>query len=434
MPGAGYLEIDAYGTVRLSQTIGRSLRGDIIVGVYTTDATFDETGTQIGSETVGESRNINEKMTGAYTTTAAFNEYGTMTKQETIGESYSYVDLNGDGTVDEVDERVVSGVYTTLSDSAENDIGAGYLEIDACGTVRLSQTRGRSLRGDIVVGVYTTEATFDEAGTQLGSETVGQSWNIRSKTTGAYTTTAEFNDYGTMTKQQTIGESYSYVDLDGDGNIDEVGERVVSGIYTTLSDSAENDIGAGYLEVDAYGTVRLSQTRGRSLRGDIVVGVYTTEATFDEAGTQLGSETVGESRNIREKTTGAYTTTAAFNEYGTMTKQQTIGESYSYVDLNGDGTVDEVGERVVSGVYTTQSDSARNDMGAGYLEIDAYGTVRLSQTTGRSLRGDIVVGVYTTGATFDEAGTQLASETVGQSWNVKGHVTGAYTTTAEFND
>ncbi|MBW2637485.1 MAG: hypothetical protein JRC86_08200, partial [Deltaproteobacteria bacterium] len=241
-------DFDVFGIMTGNTTVGTSRNAGGISGAYETRTTIDEFGVVTGSITTGQSgkeyaAGVFALKQAEYTTTTTNNKYGAMLRQDTVGENYSYVDLDGNGTVDTGTEKVISGVYTTIANRENN--APGHIEIDGYGTIRLSETLGNTLRGDKIIGAYTTIAVFDENSIQTSSETVGESWNIKGKTTGAYTTTAAFNEYGTMAKQETIGESYSYVDLNGDGDIDEVGERVVSGVYTTIVDSARNDPGAG---------------------------------------------------------------------------------------------------------------------------------------------------------------------------------------------
>src|SRR5512137_2172276 len=180
------------------------------------------------------------------------------------------------------------------------------------------------------------------------------------------------------------------------------GASFVSGVYTTNATS-----------IDGFGTVRVSQTVGNSLREETVIGRYTTDASFDIAGGQTGSQTVGDSTNIRGYATGSYVTTATYGlEYNNLVSQQTIGSSISYM---GDGA------SFVSGVYTTNATS-----------IDGFGTVRVSHTVGNSLREETVIGRYTTDASFDIAGGQTGSQTVGDSTNIRGYATGSYVTTATY--
>ena len=92
--------IDGYGTVRASQTVGVTGRdintaSEKVLGTYTTNSAFGEDGQQTSGVTIGASQNLAGMATGSYTTTSHYNAtYGVMDKQGTIGSSISY-DKNG---------------------------------------------------------------------------------------------------------------------------------------------------------------------------------------------------------------------------------------------------------------------------------------------------------------------------------------------------
>ena len=202
----------------------------------------------------------------------------------------------------------------------------------------------------------------------------------------------------------TLGTSISY---------DALGNSYTSGSYTTNATS-----------IDGYGTVKASQTIGKSgrdigLATEKILGTYTTESTFGDDGQQVTGSTTGSSKNLAGKDTGSYTTTSTFDPtYGVLSTQVTLGTSISY---------DALGNSYTSGSYTTNATS-----------IDGYGTVKASETIGKSgrdigLATEKILGTYTTESTFGDDGQQVTGSTTGSSKNLAGKDTGSYTTTSTFD-
>jgi len=478
-------ENDAYGTLTTQKTVGESFNKvwdkskeefvTYTVGLYTTNAVdIDRFGTVMETETIGVSLkddpyNADVKLTtGSYTTIAQNNDYGTLTTQKTEGHSYNKI-----WDLDENDYVVYTvGAYTTDA-----------TDIDGFGTVLETETVGVSYKRDayattpeekdFVSGRYTTTAQNDVYGILVSQLTTGDSYNkiavgagnykiykVGLYTTEAYRSRGDIDDeFGTVLRSVTVGESRkldTYADqgewdTDVDGDTVNDGKDVLTGSYTTVALN------------NAYGMLGTQVTAGKSFNHEMyVVGTYTTTATareeglghIDGFGTVLETKTVGESHKedpyspTKEViTTGAYTTTAQNNGYGTLTSQETIGVSYNMV-ADGQGGYD----LYTVGQYTTESYYSRtyeDAAGETQREIDGFGTVRKSQTVGESFKRDpvewkkgndvrLVTGGYTTTAENNSYGTLTTQQTVGESFNritLDGtnyytYVVGSYTTDA----
>ena len=473
---------NVYGTLGTQKTVGESYNkiwnGSAYVlytvGTYVTDAVdIDGFGTVRETETIGQSvrldENGDELMTGAYTTQAYNNVYGTLGTQKTVGESYNKI---WDGST-----YVLYTVGTYVTDA---------VDIDGFGTVRETETIGLSVRLDengdeMMTGSYTTRAYNNVYGTLGTQKTVGESYNkiwdgnaYVLYTVGTYVTDAvDIDGYGTVRETETIGQSV---------RLDENGDEMMTGAYTTL---AYNNV---------YGTLGTQKTVGESYNkiwnGNAyvlyTVGTYATDAVdIDGFGTVRETETIGQSvrldENGDEMMTGAYTTNAYNNVYGTLGTQKTVGESYNKiwdgsayvlytvgtyvtdaVDIDGFGTVrvtetigksvriDENGDEMMTGAYTTQAYNnvygtlgTQKTVGESYnriwdgnayvlytvgtyvtdaVDIDGYGTVRETETIGQSVRIDengdeMMTGAYTTLAYNNVYGTLGTQKTVGESYN-----------------
>ena len=243
---------NVYGTLGTQKTVGESYNkiwnGSAYVlytvGTYATDAVdIDGFGTVRETETIGQSVRLDESgdemMTGAYTTQAYNNVYGTLGTQKTVGESYNKI-WNGSA-------YVLYTVGTYITDA---------VDIDGFGTVRETETIGQSVRIDengdeMMTGAYTTLAYNNVYGTLGTQKTVGESYNriwdgsaYVLYTVGTYTTEAlSIDGFGTVRETETVGYSV---------RLDEHGDEMMTGAYTTL---AYNNV---------YGTLGTQKTVGES--------------------------------------------------------------------------------------------------------------------------------------------------------------------------
>ncbi|MBL7158254.1 MAG: hypothetical protein ISS91_01965, partial [Candidatus Omnitrophica bacterium] len=177
-----------------------------------------------------------------------------------------------------------------------------------------------------VSGTYMQTAYYNDYEIIYLSVTTGESYYVHitdpvRKVSGSYTTTSNYDNFGTLTDQTTDGFSYRY---------DYIDNQVTTGQYTTYADSTADSSISGVKQIDEYGIIRETVTTGTSI-------------------------------DQNDRVTGQYDTISIYSENGILSRQETTGVGYSYVDLNGDGTIDENTERVVSSSYSTIADQANND-------------------------------------------------------------------------
>ncbi|MGB2629936.1 MAG: hypothetical protein WBD17_01705, partial [Candidatus Omnitrophota bacterium] len=434
----------------------------LVTGMSTTVTYNNEYGVQTNSITTGVSyRNYgqpDEVILSEYTTSAAYDDFGALADQLTMGMSYSNLDMDGDGTVE---TRVVSARYTTrTSNTVATSYDAGLMQIDEYGIIRETVTVGKSGRDydpvsksfQDVRGMYTTTAINSNMGTLESQTTVGGSYNLIwdgsqyvSYRVGAYTTTATGIDaFGIVLATETVGESYKVdtyvdpadwnVDINGDGTDD--GELITTGSYKTTAQNNEygtlqsqQTVGVNYLaknafqsitdpkvisgtyetitiDVDEWGTVRETQTRGMSFRRD-------------SANVSAINDYKAESGIV----TSIYSTSAFSNEWGMLEDQTTYGLNYLtnddfQNDLQTDGTIS--GPKYISGSYETIT-----------TDIDEWGTATGTETKGMNFHRDsatvsatneykagsgIVTGIYSTSAVNTDRGVLEDQTTYGLNY------------------
>ncbi|MGB2705251.1 MAG: hypothetical protein WBC74_00075, partial [Candidatus Omnitrophota bacterium] len=203
-----------YGILTWQETRGESyLLNDPtkVTGTYTTTSQgsdIDEWGIIRYSQTVGETLRGIGNSVGGYTVNSWFNQDGILELQETHGISYL---LN--------DPAKATGYYFTQTE-----------QINSWGIIERTRTEGFSHRGDtsLKTGSYTTDSTFDsDTGILLLQNTQGESFlaSDNSVITGTYTTSATIDQWGVVTNTYTNGFS-----LRGLGNA--IGQYYTTSLFT----------------------------------------------------------------------------------------------------------------------------------------------------------------------------------------------------------
>jgi hypothetical protein len=369
-------EIDEYGTVRQTVTIGNSQRNGEITGEYITNTVNDAWGVLDTQWTKGKSYN-SVGVTGEYTTEVMEKDplYGTILRTRTVGSSLNKRENK-------------TGIYTT---NTYNDNWGVQDYSDTSGISQRDIEDRHPSTGEplgtysyVTTGRYTTDADYDDLGLQIFSETVGENYVLNkqsdSELSGEYTTTSEqihFDNYGMTLHSYTEGISYK---LDA---------TKVSGEYSTDTDFTE-------------GVQTSSQTRGRSYtQKGSKSSEYTTDSTFDGVyGVINYSNTVGRNFDIDALETGTYTTQAGIG----------VGGGVAFLDLDED---------VIPGTEDIE------------FNFNPWGEMLASLTTGESYKEGITTGLYTTATMYVDGYTE-GSITVGTT-EKNSSKTGAYYTISEFD-
>ncbi|MDD5423110.1 MAG: hypothetical protein PHT32_06805, partial [Candidatus Omnitrophica bacterium] len=380
---------DTWGILEAQTTYGASFVPGGQTGCYTTTSDVDHSwGIVLGTETLGKSwlRLDPTKVTGRYTTRATNDStWGILSSQTTWGISLSHDAITGKYTTTSTIDRTWGIV---LGSATNGESGRGY----GTGTV-------------YVTAMYETISTNDETWGILQAQTTGGTSFNSVGVTGRYTTTLDAINrfWGIIEKTKTVGISLKR-------------DKMV-GQYTTVS---SNDI--------TWGIQKNSHTDGNSLRylendptSCKIMGMYSTDAEYDNFGVQVYSQTRGISNTIGHNTgyeelAGKYTTTSYasdFDEYGLSKHSYTEGISYK---MNG---------QKIAGEYSTNS----------YF---TFGVQTSSTTTGVSYRQSngvrgTIAGSYTTESRSDVTyGVAIYSRTIGQSYDMQHYLVGIYTTISGF--
>ncbi|MFA5176512.1 MAG: hypothetical protein WC413_04630, partial [Candidatus Nanoarchaeia archaeon] len=376
---------DEFGTTINVTTNGETRNAGGVSGVYTTtsDQTtesynagikqIDEYGVIRESTTLGSNLNGEANVIGRYYSVSSFNEYGTMNGQESKG--YSQNVIGSDWAVTSIWQQTEAtfDVYGTLTGSVvESYSGKGHALIADVKTMGFAKTDFSA-----ATGYSRTENGFDSYGVQIEGETRGESYGSDDVVVGKSYINNAYNDYGVVTGQLAQGFSQNFIG--SDWAVTSVWSQTAStfDIYGTLTSSEVRSLsGKGHALVADAKVMTFDEADFATLTGRSV-----TANAYNDYGIQTKGETYGESLGEDKAVIGKSYTDNTYNKYGIVTGQIAQGFSQNFIGSDW----------AVTSVWSQTSST-----------FDIYGTLTSSEVRSLSGKGHALVADAKV-MTFDEA-------------------------------